>query len=113
MPLFRDRASAGGGGLFGGLNPLGYMGLGLLSQGPSLTPINPWQGMAQGLGMYGAARQAASMDEYSDGSMVEMHLVARWVVMMVEKNLVSLSVASMDGLLAVSDVLVYSYWKVD
>lgn len=48
-------------GLLGNLaNPISMMGLGLMGQGPSLTPISPMQGLGAGLGMYGALQQAQS-----------------------------------------------------
>lgn len=47
------------GGLFSSLaNPVSMMGMGLLGQGRSLTPINPLQGLGAGLGMYGQMQQA-------------------------------------------------------
>lgn len=58
MALMSRRGSGLGGLLGGAPNPLMYAGLGLLSQGPSLTPQAPLGGLAQGLALYGQARNA-------------------------------------------------------
>ena len=61
-------APGGGNPLFSAFNrayqnPLFHIGAGLLSQGPSLTPINPWAGLAGGLASFGQARALQAEQE--------------------------------------------------
>lgn len=56
------------GGLLGA-NPLTYAGLGMLSQGPSLTPINPMGGLTQGLMMGQQAQQAQAQSAYQNAQL--------------------------------------------
>ncbi len=61
----------GGGFMQRAANPLLYAGLGMLSQGSSLTPINPWANVASGLAM-GMQANAYESEERREAALLKM-----------------------------------------
>ncbi len=61
----------GGGFMRRMANPMLYAGLGMLSQGSSLTPINPWANVASGLAM-GMQANAYESEERREAALLKM-----------------------------------------